>query len=158
MARQGEERSDVSTHVGVAERLRRGYVFAQDCPSRDVLSHITSRWAVLVLVALMAGTHRFSALRRKVSGVSEKMLAQTLQTLEADGFVDRVAYPVVPPKVEYRLTPMGDAVAARLEGLADWVEIHIGDIVAHRTGHDQATRVVAPITAATETVQAVDAL
>jgi len=123
---------DGASDRGIAARMRRGYVFAQDCPSREVLSHITSRWAILVLVALMAGTHRFSELRRKVSGVSEKMLAQTLQTLEADGFVHRVAYPVVPPKVEYRLTPLGTALATRLEGLADWVETHIGDIVAHR--------------------------
>ena len=124
--------SDETSSRGIAERMRRGYVFAQDCPSRDVLSHITSRWAILVLVALMAGTHRFSELRRKVSGVSEKMLAQTLQTLEADGFVHRVAYPVVPPKVEYRLTALGGPLATRLEGLADWIETHIGDIVTHR--------------------------
>jgi DNA-binding HxlR family transcriptional regulator len=116
----------------MAERLRRGYVFAQDCPSREVLNHITSRWAILVLVALKAGTHRFSALRRKISGVSEKMLAQTLQTLEADGFVHRLAYPVVPPKVEYQLTALGEALAVRLEDLADWIETHIDDIVAQR--------------------------
>jgi len=121
--------------VRLADLMRQGYVFAQDCPSREVLTHLTSRWAVLVLVGLMAGTHRFSELRRKVGGISEKMLAQTLQTLEADGFVRRVAYPVVPPKVEYHLTSMGEAVATRLEGLADWVQTHIGHIVAHRVAH-----------------------
>jgi DNA-binding HxlR family transcriptional regulator len=70
-----------------------------------VLKHVTSRWGVLILVALR-GPHRFSDLRRKMGGV-EKMLAQSLQALEQDGFIDRVSYPVVPPHVEYSLTPLG---------------------------------------------------
>ena len=91
----------------LSTRMRRGDLFATQCPSRDVLKHVTSRWGVLVLVALMEGTHRFSELRRKVGGVSEKMLAQTLQYLEKDGFINRVSLPVVPPHVEYSLTPLG---------------------------------------------------
>src|SRR6186997_2589744 len=86
-------------------------VFAAECPSRRVLDHLTSRWGVLVLIALADEMHRFSALRRKVGGVSEKMLAQTLSTLEADGFVSRTAYPEVPPRVEYRLTALGREAA-----------------------------------------------
>lgn len=106
----------------LSELMQRGQLFAADCPSRDVLQHVTSRWGVLVLVALLAGTHRFSELRRKVGGVSEKMLAQTLQWLEGDGFVRRTSYPVVPPKVEYELTALGLEVAQRVELLADWIE------------------------------------
>ena len=106
----------------LAELMRRGVLFSEKCPSREVLKHVTSRWGVLVLVALLGGTHRFSDLRRKIGGVSEKMLAQTLQWLEGDGFVLRTAYPVVPPHVEYSLTPLGLEVAQRVEGLADWIE------------------------------------
>ena len=113
---------DSGPREGIAEKLQRGQLFAPDCPSRAVLQHVTSRWGVLVLVALLAGTHRFSDLRRKVGGVSEKMLAQTLQWLEHDGFVLRVSHPVVPPHVEYSLTPMGIEVARQVEGLVDWIE------------------------------------
>ena len=76
----------------LAARMRRGDLFSEQCPSREILKHVTSRWGVLVLVALRGGTHRFSELRRKISGVSERMLAQTLQWLEADGLVLRDAY------------------------------------------------------------------
>lgn len=112
--------------------MRRGELFSVKCPSRTILNHVTSRWGVLVLVALMDGTHRFSELRRKVGGVSEKMLAQTLQCLEKDGFVKRVSLPVVPPHVEYTLTPMGEEVAHKVESLADWIEENTGRIVKVR--------------------------
>ena len=104
------------------EPLLRGNLFAEACPSREVLRHVTSRWGVLVLVALRRGTHRFSDLRRVIGGVSEKMLAQTLQALEADAIVLRVAHPVVPPHVDYSLTPLGREVAERVQDLADWIE------------------------------------
>ena len=84
----------------LSEQMRDGNLFAEQCPSREVLKHGTSRWGVLILLALRQGTHRFSDLRRKMGGVSEKMLSQSLQALEQDGFVDRVSYPVVPPHVE----------------------------------------------------------
>ncbi|WP_404402722.1 winged helix-turn-helix transcriptional regulator [Pelagibacterium halotolerans] len=111
--------------VPLSEAMARGHIFAEACPSREVLKHVTSRWGVLVLVALQAGTHRFSELRRKIGGVSERMLAQTLQWLEEDGFVNRVSYPVVPPHVEYSLTPMGEEVAEKVRGLVDWIEINM---------------------------------
>lgn len=116
----------------LGERLRRGEVLSADCPSREILSHITSRWGVLVLIALSDGTLRFSELRRKIKGVSEKMLAQTLQALETDGFVDRISYPVVPPHVEYTLTPMGKEVQLQLTGLTDWVETNLHRIMNQR--------------------------
>src|SRR4051812_28808066 len=97
----------------LSHRLLRGDLLARDCPSREVLKHVTSRWGVLVLIALEHRTLRFSELRRMVSGVSERMLAQTLQWLEADGIVDRKAFNVVPPHVEYSLTPLGREAAAR---------------------------------------------
>ena len=81
--------------------------FAPDCPTRVLLDHITSRWGVLILVALSSGTMRWGELRRWARGISEKMLAQTLRTLEADGLVLREQRPVVPPHVDYSLTDRG---------------------------------------------------
>lgn len=121
-----------STDARLAAKLQRGDLFAEQCPSREVLKHVTSRWGVLVLVALLAGTHRFSALRRKVNGISEKMLAQTLQWLESDGFIERIAYPVVPPHVEYNLTPLGQEIGKQVEALADWIEGNLPAILAAR--------------------------
>ncbi|MFC3393855.1 winged helix-turn-helix transcriptional regulator [Brenneria rubrifaciens] len=114
----------------------KGDLFAEKCPSRQVLNHVTSRWGVLILVALMEGTHRFSQLRRRIGGVSERMLAQTLQYLENDGFILRTAYPVVPPHVEYSLTPLGREVSGRVKVLADWIEDNIGTILAARPNKD----------------------
>jgi DNA-binding HxlR family transcriptional regulator len=113
----------------LADRMQRGDLFTEKCPSREVLKHVTSRWGVLLLVALLSGTQRFSDLRRKVNGISEKMLAQTLQWLE-DGFVERISYPVVPPHVEYTLTQSGTEIAKKVEALADWIEVHLPEIIA----------------------------
>lgn len=113
--------------------LRRHFpdgVFVDNCPSRVVLDHVTSKWGVLVLAALSDGESlRWSELRRRVQGVSEKILAQTLRTLEADGFVLREAHPVVPPHVEYSLTELGLALADRLVPLVDFVAEHAPAIV-----------------------------
>ncbi|WP_072432251.1 MULTISPECIES: helix-turn-helix domain-containing protein [unclassified Pseudomonas] len=114
--------------------VRRGDVLSADCPSREVLKHMTSRWGVLVLVILLSGMHRFSELRRKIGGVSEKMLSQTLQELEADGLVNRKSLPVVPPHVEYRLTPLGREAAEHLEVMVNWIEEKIPQIMAVRRG------------------------
>lgn len=107
----------------------RGNVLARECPSREILKHVTSRWGVLVLIALQQGTMRFAELRRTAGGVSDRMLAQTLQTLEKDGFVLRTAYEVVPPHVEYSLTQNGQEVAERVRALADWIEENIADFI-----------------------------
>ena len=116
--------------LSLADRMQRGDLFAEKCPSREVLKHVTSRWGVLLLVALLSGTQRFSDLRRKVNGISEKMLAQTLQWLESDGFVERISYPVVPPHVEYTLTQSGTEIAKKVEALADWIELNLPEIIA----------------------------
>jgi DNA-binding HxlR family transcriptional regulator len=113
----------------IVEIMHRGEVLAKECPSRQILKHVTSQWGVLVLVALLEGTHRFSELRRKIGGVSEKMLAQTLQQLEQDGFIRRVSYPVVPPHVEYSLTPLGKELGCQVEALTDWIEINLPKII-----------------------------
>ncbi|TQM30113.1 HxlR family transcriptional regulator [Nocardia bhagyanarayanae] len=97
-------------------------VFARNCTSRPVLQTVASRWGILALVALREGPYRFSALRRRVDGVSERMLSQTLQALERDGMVHREVLETIPPRVEYTLTELGAEVAAQLEGLIQLVE------------------------------------
>ena len=119
----------------VQEAKQPASVLAPMCPSRGILEHVTSRWGVLVLVSLLEDTHRFSELRRKVMGVSEKMLAQTLQALERDGFVRREAYAEIPPRVEYSLTPLGQEVAERVEGLVDWIEVNVERVLEAREQH-----------------------
>lgn len=117
----------------LSERVTRGDVFQLGCPSRDIMRHVTSRWGVLILIALQGGMHRFSDLRRKVSGVSERMLSQTLQWLEADGLVRRHALPVIPPHVEYTLTPLGEEAASKIAALADWIEENLGQLGSAET-------------------------
>ncbi|MFC8916713.1 winged helix-turn-helix transcriptional regulator [Streptomyces sp. NPDC047821] len=108
------------------------------CPSRLVLEHVTSRWGVLVLAALLERSYRFSELRRSIGGVSEKMLAQTLQTLERDGFVHRDAKPVIPPRVDYSLTPLGREAAEQVWSLARWTERHVDAVQRARSAYDEA--------------------
>ncbi|MFF9650741.1 winged helix-turn-helix transcriptional regulator [Streptomyces sp. NPDC014622] len=107
------------------------------CPSRLVLEHVTSRWGVLVLAALLERSYRFSELRRQVGGVSEKMLAQTLQTLERDGFVHRDAKPVIPPRVDYSLTLLGREAAEQVWALARWTERSLGAVQSARETYDR---------------------
>jgi DNA-binding HxlR family transcriptional regulator len=121
----------VSNEVGAFERLFPGGYAPAACPSRTVLEHVTSKWGVLVLVALVDGTLRWSGLRRRVEGVSEKMLAQTLQTLEADGLILREAHPVIPPHVDYSLTSLGSDLVKRLLPLLEWIGEHAEGITGH---------------------------
>lgn len=102
-------------------------VFTENCPSRILLSHVTNKWGTLVLLALASGTLRWSELSRTVGGISEKMLAQTLRTLEADGLVRRDARPVVPPYVEYSLTDSGVELSGHLIPLVRWVAEHTAE-------------------------------
>ena len=122
----------------IGQDCLRADVFDRGCPSRETLGHVTGRWGILALGALDAGTMRFNALRRRVDGVSEKMLAQTLQALERDGLVYREARPVNPPYVEYSLTPLGQDVATRLMGLIGLVEDHMPEVMAARERYDAA--------------------
>jgi len=123
----------------LSERLQNGNLFAAPCPSREIFKHVSSNWGVLILLSLRGGTHRFSELRRRMEGVSEKMLSQSLRALTEDGFVRRVSHPVVPPFVEYSLTPMGEEVAARVAELADWIEFNVFRVMQARRDHALAT-------------------
>ncbi|MFH9137794.1 winged helix-turn-helix transcriptional regulator [Streptomyces sp. NPDC017524] len=113
-------------------------VFSRACPSRSTLEHATGRWGSLTLGALYEGSLRFNELRRRVDGVSEKMLAQTLHALERDGLVRREAQPVNPPRVDYELTPFGREVTEKLLGLIRFVEGRMDDVLASRTRYDEA--------------------
>lgn len=119
----------VSNEVSVLDRLMTDGVLASACPSRVLLDHVTSKWGVLLLVALSERSMRWGELRRVVEGISEKMLAQTLRTLEADGLVHREVTATVPPRVDYSLTPLGDELVARLLPLMAWVADHADAIV-----------------------------
>ncbi|MET9803256.1 helix-turn-helix domain-containing protein [Streptomyces sp. NPDC006368] len=111
-------------------------VFSRACPSRGTLEHVTGRWGGLTLGALYEGPVRFSELRRRVDGVSEKMLSQTLHALERDGLVHREARHTSPPRVDYELTPLGRAVTERLLGLIELVEGRMPEVLAARERYD----------------------
>ncbi|MEU0038087.1 MULTISPECIES: helix-turn-helix domain-containing protein [unclassified Streptomyces] len=111
-------------------------VFARSCPSRGTLEHVTGRWGSLTLGALHGGTFRFNELRRRVDGVSEKMLSQTLHALERDGLVHRDARPTNPPRVDYTLTPLGLEVAERLLTLIHFLEGRMDDVLEARERYD----------------------
>lgn len=108
------------------------------CPARTVLEHVTSRWGVLVLIALLDRSQRFSELRREIGKVSEKMLAQTLQNLERDGLVHRDAKPVIPPRVDYSLTELGREAAVQIHGLAQWTEQRMTAVKKAHEAYDAA--------------------
>ncbi|WP_041985879.1 MULTISPECIES: winged helix-turn-helix transcriptional regulator [unclassified Streptomyces] len=122
----------------VYPQLARPDVNQPMCESRLILEHVTSRWGVLVLAALLERSYRFSELRRLIGGVSEKMLAQTLQTLERDGFVDRDAKPVIPPRVDYALTELGREAAEQVWALARWTESRVAAVLTAREEYDEA--------------------
>ena len=135
-----------------------GQVLSTACPSREILEHLSSKWSLLVLHCLSEGVHRFSELKVKIEGISEKMLSQTLKTLEQDGLVLRTVYPIVrstkpscskvfreqdglelrtvypivPPKVEYQLTILGSQVATKVNELISWIERNIPEILANK--------------------------
>lgn len=113
-------------------------VFARDCPSRRTVETIASKWGVLALAALADGAYRFNALRRRVDGVSEKMLAQTLHALERDGLVTREVQATIPPRVEYALTDFGRSAAAALRQLIDLVERQTPQVLQARARYDEA--------------------
>ncbi|MEC3980914.1 winged helix-turn-helix transcriptional regulator [Amycolatopsis sp. H20-H5] len=115
-------------------------VFAKDCTSRPTLEHVTGRWGTLAMVALRDGAVRFNALRRRIDGVSEKMLAQTLQSLERDGLVHREAQATIPPRVDYSLTPLGRKTADKLHDLIELVESQMPEVEAARLRYDEAKR------------------
>ena len=107
-------------------------VFNSECPSRQVLDRIADRWTALVIRALSERTMRYGELQRRIRGVSQKMLTQTLRSLERDGLVVRKIHPVVPPMVEYTLTPLGRTLISPLEAICEWAESHLPELLAAR--------------------------
>lgn len=108
------------------------------CPSRHALEHVTGRWGTLIMMALREGPVRFNELRRRVDGVSEKMLSQGLQALERDGFVAREVQSTMPPRVEYRLTSLGEETTVRLKELVRFLESRMSEVEAAQACYDEA--------------------
>jgi DNA-binding HxlR family transcriptional regulator len=102
------------------------------CLSRVVLSRIADKWTALIIRALAGGTRRYAELQREIGGISQKMLTQTLRSLERDGLVSRKVHPVVPPKVEYTLTPLGRTLIEPLHAICRWSEKHLPQLEANR--------------------------
>ncbi|ABW12288.1 transcriptional regulator, HxlR family [Parafrankia sp. EAN1pec] len=115
-------------------------VYSAPCPSRQVLDRIADKWTALIIGSLSTGTKRYSELRIAIEGISEKMLTQTLRSLERDGLVTRTTHPTIPPKVEYSLTPLGTTLTAPLAAIRDWAEQHINEVNDARMHNDQQTR------------------
>jgi DNA-binding HxlR family transcriptional regulator len=116
----------------------------ETCPVRDVLDRIGDRWSMLVLLTLRdGGTLRFTALKTQIGDVSQRMLAQTLRRLEQDGLVSRTAYPTVPPRVDYALTPLGSSLLVPLMGLVEWAAQHHGQLRTARAAYRKSSDAVA---------------
>jgi DNA-binding HxlR family transcriptional regulator len=103
-------------------------VLSQHCSSRRALDLIADKWSVLIIYLLARGTHRHNEMLRLIDGISEKMLTQNLRKLEKSGLVCRTVYPVVPPKVEYALTPLGETLIEPLCVLCQWAEAHLDEV------------------------------
>ena len=128
--------------------LKRPDAFNAQCPTRLVLDRIGDKWAVLVLISLERGTMRFNELRRAIENVSQKMLSQTLKSLERDGLIRRKAYPTVPVTVEYGLTDLGRTLAATVDTLRLWAETHIEAVEAAQWRYDRGLPALAEDAAA----------
>ncbi len=113
-------------------------VYDSNCPTRLVLDRIADKWAVLLLGLLAAEPQRFNQLRRRIDGLSQKMLSHTLKSLERDGLVNRQAIATVPVTVEYSITPLGRTLADTVDGLRVWAETHIGEVQRAQKRYDKA--------------------
>ncbi|MFN8379896.1 MAG: helix-turn-helix domain-containing protein [Anaerolineae bacterium] len=118
------------------ETMQYSVMYASACPTRQILDLIGDKWTVMLLGLLENGPRRFSDLRRGIQGISHKMLTQTLRNMERDGLVTRTAYPEVPPRVEYALTPLGETLCGPIAEIRNWADGHIGDVIAAQTAYD----------------------
>ena len=118
--------------VMVRKMLTRPCVLKAGCPSRDVLARIGDKWTALIIRSLAGRTLRYNELQREVAGISQKMLTQTLRALEEDGVIARKVYPVIPPMVEYSLTPLGRTLVKPVQAICEWAERYLPKIEAHR--------------------------
>ena len=129
---------DVTTLDGApGANGRRGDVFARNCPTRQLLDRVGDKWSILLLGMLGEGEMRFSALKRRVDGISQKMLAQTLRNLERDGLISRHVEPTVPVSVTYAITPLGRELLGALQWLIDWAETRMGAVAAAQNAYDR---------------------
>ncbi|MEW2356039.1 helix-turn-helix domain-containing protein [Spirillospora sp. NPDC029432] len=110
----------------------------EDCEVRQILDRIADKWSLLVIALLDERSMRFTELRREIDGISQRMLARTLRHLERDGLVKRTVHPVVPPRVDYELTPLGASLHSTIKALVSWTEEHQSQIAAARTAYDAA--------------------
>ncbi len=113
-------------------------VYNEKCPTRQVLNRIADKWTILIVGALSERTKRFSELKKEISGISQKMLTQTLRGMERDGLVSRKVYPTVPPKVEYSLTELGLTLIKMLEDIRQWSEQNIEAVIAAQSNYDSS--------------------
>ena len=123
--------------------MKPGYLHGTDCrPVAEILSRIGDKWSVMLVMELHSGTKRFSELRRTLHGISQKMLTRTLRNLERDGLVKRTVYHVVPPRVEYALTPLGETLSELLQEICTWAETHFAEIEGARVEYDHKAKAV----------------
>jgi DNA-binding HxlR family transcriptional regulator len=113
-------------------------IFHANCPTQRVFDTIADKWSVIIIYALSQQERpRYSELQRIIGGISQKMLTQTLRKLERDGLVERHVYPVVPPRVEYSLTPVGQTLTELLRAFCGWAQAHWDEIEAARMRYDE---------------------
>ena len=117
--------------------------YSADCPTRQILDRVGDKWAVLILLLLRSEPMRFNALRRAIAGISQKMLAQVLRSLERDGLVRRRVIATVPVTVEYSILPLGATLAAAVDPLRDWAERNLKDVLAAQRRYDAQEKSVA---------------
>ena len=117
-------------------------VFDSKYGSRQVLDLLSEKWTALVLYALAFGMKRHGELKREIKGISQKMLTRTLRNLERDGLVKRTVYHVVPPRVEYALTPLGETFSELLKDICTWAETHFAEIEDARVEYDHKAKAV----------------
>ena len=133
---EGTEISSGHPSVTAAAEWR-GDVYAANCPTRLLLDRIADKWTVLLLTTLADEPMRFNALKRRIEGVSQKMLSQTLRQLERDGLVSRTVEATVPVSVTYAVTPLGRTLIGALQPMIDWAETHMADVESAQAEHDQ---------------------
>ncbi|MEU0871240.1 winged helix-turn-helix transcriptional regulator [Nocardia brasiliensis] len=119
-----------------------------DCEVRQILDRVADKWSLLVIALLDQQSLRFTELKRKIDGVSQRMLTRTLRHLERDGLVERTVYPTVPPRVDYALTPLGASLHTTIKALVTWTESHQPEIVAARNAYDRRTAAEEELTTA----------
>ena len=118
------------------ETWTRGDVFAANCPTRQLLDRIADKWSTLILIVLGEGPIRFNGSKRRIDGVSQKMLSQTLKSLERDGLVSRTVVATVPVTVTYAVTPLGRGLMASMQAMIDWAETRMPEVAQAQADYD----------------------